>query len=126
MRFLIDECLHTSLVAVAESLDHEAWHVCWRGLSGTQDHTLVPVAIDESLTFVTNNARDFRRLFALQEAHSGLVVILPFVEPLQQRELFTVVLEELGVDGDLFNEAIEVSIADDEVVVRRSGLALEE
>lgn len=125
MRFLIDECMHTSLVAVAEDLGHEAYHVCWRGLSGTQDHNLVSVAIDESLTFVTNNARDFRRLLALQEAHSGLVVILPFVEPPQQRALFIVVLEELGVDGDLFNESIEIAIVGDEIVVQRWHLALE-
>ena len=126
MRFLIDECLHTSLVAVAQELGHEAEHVNWRGLSGTQDHNLVPVAVDEAMTFVTNNARDFRRLFALQEAHAGLVVILPFVEPGQQRELFAAVLEELGVEGDLFNEEIEVAVVEEEVVISRWSLALEE
>lgn len=126
MRFLIDECLHTSLVSVAEELGHEAQHVNWRGMSGTQDHNLVPVAVDESLTFVTNNARDFRRLFAVQEAHAGLVVILPFVEPGQQRELFAAVLEQLGVEGELFNEEIEVTFEEEEVVINRWSLALEE
>jgi predicted nuclease of predicted toxin-antitoxin system len=126
LRFLIDECLHTSLVSVAEELGHEAQHVNWRGMSGTQDHNLVPVAVDESLTFVTNNARDFRRLFAVQEAHAGLVVILPFVEPGQQRELFAAVLEQLGVEGELFNEEIEVTFEEEEVVINRWSLALEE
>jgi predicted nuclease of predicted toxin-antitoxin system len=34
VRFLIDECLHTSLVDVAQQHGHGAHHVNWLGLSG--------------------------------------------------------------------------------------------
>ena len=33
MNFLIDECLHTSLVEVALDRGHEATHVTFRGLA---------------------------------------------------------------------------------------------
>lgn len=62
MRFLIDECLHTSLVGLAQERGHEANHVNWLGLSGETDWALMPRVIQGDFTFVTNNAADFRRL----------------------------------------------------------------
>lgn len=114
MNFLIDECLHLSLVGLAEARGHEATHVCWRGLAGTQDRNLMPIIIDGYFTFVTNNTQDFLRLFAQEEAHAGLVVLLPNVEPALQRELFAAVLNELGDPGDLFNQAIKVRFVGDD------------
>jgi predicted nuclease of predicted toxin-antitoxin system len=114
LNFLIDECLHLSLVQVAEAHGHEATHVCYRGLGGTQDWNLMPIIIEESFTFVTNNAADFLRLFQLEEAHAGLIVLIPNVEPKLQRELFDAVLDELGNPGDLFNQAIKVWFSDEE------------
>ena len=129
MNFLIDECLHRSLVTVAEDGGHEATHVCFRGLAGTQDWNLMPLVIEESFTFVTNNTKDFLRLFAQEEAHAGLVVLLPNVAPALQCELFEAVLDELGAEGDLFNQAIKVWFADDEdaaIETERLDLALPE
>jgi predicted nuclease of predicted toxin-antitoxin system len=40
MRFLIDECLHESLVRVAHAAGFEAVHVNHLGLSGKQDWEL--------------------------------------------------------------------------------------
>ncbi|EJZ22749.1 hypothetical protein RCCGEPOP_03161, partial [Rhizobium sp. Pop5] len=37
VKFLIDECLHTSLVAVAQAHGHDCFHVNWLGLSGETD-----------------------------------------------------------------------------------------
>jgi hypothetical protein len=64
VRFLIDECPHTSLVGVAQERGHEASHVNWLGLSGETDWGLMPRVIQGDFTFVTNNAADFRRLYA--------------------------------------------------------------
>ena len=44
MNFLIDECLHTSLVKVAEERGHDATHVNFRGLSGVQDWNLIALS----------------------------------------------------------------------------------
>jgi hypothetical protein len=87
----------------------------------------MPVVIDEALTFVTNNTGDFLRLFQQEEAHAGLVVVLPNVQPHLQRELFEVVLGELGHPGDLFNQAVRVWFADEdqrEIETERLDLAL--
>ena len=99
MKFLIDECLHTTLVAVAQGRGHECSHVNWLGLSGETDWGLMPRIIDGNFTFVTNNARDFRKLYAKEELHAGLVIIVPQVLPARQRELFDAVLADLDVEA---------------------------
>jgi len=55
MRFLIDECLHESLVGVAHRAGFEAIHVNHLGLSGKPDWELAERIVNESFTFVTNN-----------------------------------------------------------------------
>lgn len=108
MRFLIDECLHTSLVAVAQDRGHDATHVNWLGLGGETDWNLMPRIIAGDFTFVTNNARDFRKLYAREELHAGLVIIVPHVVPARQRELFDAVLEVVATEQALVNEVIEL------------------
>lgn len=122
MKFLVDECLHTSLVTVAEQKGHEASHVNWLGLSGQTDWDLMPRIIAEDFTFVTNNARDFRKLYAREELHAGLLIVVPQVAPEKQRELFDALLEELGAVAVIVNEVIEISIEDGEAVITRYEL----
>jgi predicted nuclease of predicted toxin-antitoxin system len=115
VRFLIDECLHTSLVGVARDAGHLGDHVNWLGLDGTADWDLMPRVIEDDYTFVTNNAADFRRLYEGQGLHAGLVIIVPQVPPARQRELFGALLDHLGVEGQLVNEVVEIVIDGDEV-----------
>jgi predicted nuclease of predicted toxin-antitoxin system len=122
VRFLIDECLHTSLVDVAQQHGHEAHHINWLGLSGATDRGLMPRIVEDDFTFVTNNAADFRRLYARQEVHAGLVIIVPQVAPARQRALFASLLGTLDPDAALLNEVIEVSLDGDAVVVTRYEL----
>lgn len=122
MKVLVDECLHTSLVAVAEARGHEARHVNWLGLSGETDWDLMPRIIAEDFTFVTNNARDFRKLYARQELHAGLLIIVPQVAPDKQRELFDALLEELGADTVVVNEIIEIELDNGTAVITRYDL----
>ena len=63
MRFLIDECLHESLIGVA----HAA------GLAAR--------IVKDEFTFVTNNRVDFVRLFGMMELHAGLIVLVPNLAP---------------------------------------------
>jgi predicted nuclease of predicted toxin-antitoxin system len=122
VKFLVDECLHTSLVAVAEARGHEARHVNWLGLSGETDWDLMPRIIAEDFTFVTNNARDFRKLYAREELHTGLLIIVPQVAPDRQRELFDALLDELGTDAAIVNEVIEIELEDGQAVINRYDL----
>ena len=122
VRFLIDECLHTSLVGVAEQHGHECHHVNWLGLSSETDWDLMPRIVDGDYTFVTNNAVDFRRLYARRELHAGLVIIVPQVEPARQRALFRTLLDTLQPEEALVNEVIEISLDAEEAVFTRYDL----
>lgn len=120
MKFLIDECLHTSLVAIAEERGHEAGHVNWLGLSGETDWNLMPRIIEEDFTFVTNNARDFRKLYALEPLHAGLII--PQVTPDRQRALFDALLDNVDGEEFLVNEVIEIELDDGAAVITRYEL----
>jgi predicted nuclease of predicted toxin-antitoxin system len=121
LKILIDECLHPSLVEVAALRGHEAYHVAHHGLAATKDWNLMPVIVEGDFVFVTNNARDFRRLYAAQPLHAGLVIVVPQLPPPLQRQVFDVVLDEIGGEDGIVNEAIEVTIDDGEVRIARYG-----
>lgn len=122
MNFLIDECLHTSLVEVAAARGHEATHVNYRGLSGAQDWNLMAPIREGEFTFVTNNAKDFRRLYAGEEIHAGLMILIPNVPPADQRMLFDAALDELAAAPGLVNEALEVTVVEGEIEITRYEL----
>ena len=122
MKFLIDECLHTSLVTVAEANGHEARHVNWLGLSGQTDWALMHRIVDEDFTFVTNNTKDFQKLYARTPLHAGLVVIVPQVRPSQQRDIFQALLQYLVDAVEPVNEVIEMRLANDRVTFKRYTL----
>lgn len=81
----------------------------------------MPRIVANDFTFVTNNARDFRKLYAKEALHAGLIIIVPQVLPALQRELFLAVLEDLA-ECDLVNEVIEIAIEDDEAILTRYAL----
>lgn len=119
MNLLIDECLHTSLIAVAQAHGHLAQHVAWMGLSGETDWALMERVRADDLTLVTNNARDFRKIFAREPIHAGLILILPQVPPARQRELLGIALTEIGAAELLVNEAVEIDVKAGAVVISR-------
>ena len=108
MRFLIDECLHMSLTEVATKAGHEANHVTRRGWSGFKDRQLRQVVLREEFVFVTNNARDFRKLMGETELQAGLII--PNVTPTVQRQLFARALLEATGLSDMINKVIEVDL----------------
>lgn len=109
MKFLIDECLHASLVDLAHAGGFEATHVNHLGLSGQADWSLAERIAKDEFTFVTNNRVDFIQLFGKMDLHPGLIVPVPNVVPAWQRVLFGAALEYLG-RRDLINRVIEVSL----------------
>lgn len=108
IRLLIDECLSTALVGVARERGHPADHVVHLGLVGRQDWNLIPVIEAGDYCFVTNNRKDFLRLYGRQPLHNGLIVIVPNTHRQAQIRLFTGVLDELGGLPDLVNQVIEI------------------
>ena len=107
-RILVDECLSTALVATAKSRGIDATHVVWLGKAGAQDWNLLPTILEGNFAFVTNNRRDFLRLYTRVEAHAGLIIILPSVDLGEQVKLFGIALAAAEKLQDTTNTLIEV------------------
>jgi predicted nuclease of predicted toxin-antitoxin system len=113
LRFLIDECLHKALVKVAHNAGYEAHHVVDVGKAGAKDYQLREIIVKEEFVFVTNNARDFKRLLEQAELHPGLVIIVSNVRPAIQDELFRSALEKIAKLSSTVNKIVEVRSNDD-------------
>jgi predicted nuclease of predicted toxin-antitoxin system len=108
-RLLIDECLTPDLAGLALDRGIEAAHVNFQGLSGRPDWQLLPTIIGNDYTFVTNNRRDFLRLYGNLDVHAGLLVIVPAVRTARQMELFAIALDAIeAARFDTVNQLIEV------------------
>lgn len=116
MRLLIDECLHTSLVEVANEAGFEAHHVVRLGLQGSPDHQLMRRIQTDGFVFVTNNAPDFLKLYTKELLHPGLIIILPNASPALQRKLFKAALAE-AIRIEPLNEVIQVALTGNLVTV---------
>jgi predicted nuclease of predicted toxin-antitoxin system len=117
VRFLIDECLSVDLVTVAGQAGHEARHVAHVGRAGWKDWNVTRYARDNDLILVTNNASDFRQLYAAQPLHAGLVILLPNVGRDLQQRLFRAALDELATTGEPVNRVLEVDLDGGEVTL---------
>jgi predicted nuclease of predicted toxin-antitoxin system len=117
VRFLIDECLSVELVSVAGQAGHEAQHVARVGKAGWKDWNVVRYARDGDFILVTNNASDFRRLYAAAPLHAGLVILIPVVGRELQQKLFRAALDKLAITGEPVNRVLEVDLDGEEVVV---------
>jgi predicted nuclease of predicted toxin-antitoxin system len=96
VKFLIDECLHTSLVELAHAAGHLADHVNNLGLGSSKDWRLMATIRAQDYTFVTNNRSDFLVLHGQEPLHAGVIIIVPSVAPVRQRELFSAALKHIG------------------------------
>ncbi len=114
MKFLIDECLTIDLVSIAGQAGHEAQHVAHVGKAGWRDWNVARYAAEGDFVVVTNNASDFRKLYATQPLHAGLIIIVPSVNRVEQQRLFDGALDELSRFGELINRVLEVDIEGDE------------
>jgi predicted nuclease of predicted toxin-antitoxin system len=106
MRFLIDECLSVDLVGIANQAGHHAEHVAHIGKAGWKDWNVAQYAEKGDLVLVTNNAVDFRRIYAKVELHAGLLIIVPSVKVTLQKQLFQAALRELTALGEPVNRVL--------------------
>lgn len=76
--------VHTSLVSMIQEHSHEAHHVVYSGCRAGKI-TMCSVEFGSgTITFVTNNAVDLRRLYSHVSIHAGLVIAISNVVPAQQ------------------------------------------
>jgi predicted nuclease of predicted toxin-antitoxin system len=110
LKLLIDECLHTSLLELAHKAGHVADHVNYLGLGSSKDWQIMATIRAQDYTFVTNNRSDFLVLHGQEALHAGVIIIVPNVTPVRQRELFAAALKHIGA-RDLANTVVEVKYA---------------
>ena len=87
-------------------------HVNYLCLGGLKDWQLLPVIGEREFTFVTNNGADFLALFGKEPLHPGIIIVIPNVTPLLQRDLFKAALDHIGA-RDLTNSVVEVKYVGD-------------
>ncbi|MEA2770598.1 MAG: hypothetical protein QOD93_3560 [Acetobacteraceae bacterium] len=131
MKFLVDECLSPELTQRAHARGYgESSHVVWLGRSGWKDWELKSLILEGG---VTKNSVDFRGpaaapgskgQYADVAIHAGLVCLNgpPGMDLDMQIELFDQALNELHTDSDLVNQALEITMEDDSLHVRRYRL----
>ena len=116
MRFLVDECLSVELVTVATEAGYEAHHVVHVGKAGWKDWNVLHHACENDFTLVTNNAADFRKLYAGQSLHAGLVILIPNVAASLQKQLFSRAVKKLAEYGEPINRVLEIDIDGEDVI----------
>jgi predicted nuclease of predicted toxin-antitoxin system len=110
-KFLIDECLTVELVGECEAAEFFAQHVGQSvKLRSKADWDLIKIIQQEDYILVTNNARDFIKLYQHLNIHNGLVIIMPSVTEEHQIELFNLVLNKIGPSPDLVNKMVKVTL----------------
>jgi predicted nuclease of predicted toxin-antitoxin system len=110
MRFLIDECLTIDLIATVNESGYDSQHIAHVGKAGWKDWNVTRYASNGGFVLVTNNASDFRRLYATQPIHAGLIIIIPRVNRAIQQQLFHGALEQLATMSEPINFVLEVDI----------------
>jgi predicted nuclease of predicted toxin-antitoxin system len=112
---LVDECLSVELVTVAAAAGYEAHHVAHVGKAGWKDWNVLRHACENDFVLVTNNAADFRTLYAEQSLHAGLMILIPNVTVDLQKRLFSHAVDRLAEHGEPINHVLEVDIEGEDV-----------
>ena len=60
---------------------------------------------------------DFRQLYAAELLHAGLVILIPVVNRVVQRQLFKAALHEFATVGEPVNRVLEVHLDGGEVTL---------
>jgi predicted nuclease of predicted toxin-antitoxin system len=122
-RFLIDENLSVALPRIAHKRGFEATHVVHLGLSRWRDWNILRIARRDNWVLVTNNTIEFRSRYRVITNHPGVIFLLPSVKRPAQLALFAAAIDDVSIDPDLTNQALDIDFAGDaKIVVRRYAL----
>lgn len=122
-RFLIDENLSVRLPEAAHRRGFEATHVVHLGLRQWKDWNILEIVEKDGWILVTNNAIEFRSRYRRVELHPGVIFLVPSVRRQQQLMLFESALDDLAVNPDLINQALDIVFVEDgTIAVRRYSL----
>jgi predicted nuclease of predicted toxin-antitoxin system len=122
-RFLVDENLSVKLPAVAHRRGFDATHVVHLGLAEWKDWNILEVVERDGWILVTNNAVEFRSRYRRVDLHPGVIFLRPSVRREQQLLLFAAAVDDIAMNPDLVNQALDVEFADrGGILLRRYSL----
>jgi len=86
------------------------------GKAGWKDWNVLRHACENDFVLVTNNAADFRRLYADASLHAGLVILIPNVPTGLQKRLFKGAMDKLTEYGEPVNRVLEVDLDGEDMI----------
>jgi predicted nuclease of predicted toxin-antitoxin system len=117
IQFLIDEDVTPRLRDVANGRGYNAYHVQHLDWKGRQDFAIRRRMMDEDLTLVTGNWKDFRPMLQREELHPG-AISLPDVPRAAQIRLFEAALDFIESTDAPIDMVNRVLVLDDAGEVR--------
>ena len=113
IQFLIDEDVTPRLRDVAIARGYNAYHVQYLDWKGRKDFAIRRRMLEEDLTLVTGNWRDFRPMLQREEIHPG-AISLPDVPRAEQIRLFEAALDYIEAASPPSDMVNRVLIIDEE------------
>ena len=110
IQFLIDEDVTPRLRDVAVARGYNAYHIQYLDWKGRTDYQIRRRMLDEDLTLVTGNWRDFRPMLQREEVHPG-AISLPDVPRAAQIRLFETALDYIQATtppNDMVNRLLTI------------------
>jgi predicted nuclease of predicted toxin-antitoxin system len=104
VKLWFDEDLSPTLVQVANDLGFEATCNRDRGLLGTKDPDLRPLVQAEGYVFATDNASDFRPMYAREEIHPGLLALPAGDSRTHQQQLLRAAIDFISTSAAVSGE----------------------
>lgn len=112
IQFLIDEDVTPRLCDAASARGYNAYHVQYLDWKGRKDFAIRRRMLEENLTLVTGNWRDFRPMLQREEVHPG-AISLPDVPRAEQIRLFNATLDYIEAATPPIDMVNRVLIIDD-------------
>jgi predicted nuclease of predicted toxin-antitoxin system len=110
IQFLIDEDVTPVLRDIANGRGYNAYHVQYLDWKGRRDFEIRRRMLDEDLTLVTGNWKDFRPMLQRENIHPGAISLpdVPRAEQIRLFELALDLIESTSPTLDLINEVLVV------------------
>jgi predicted nuclease of predicted toxin-antitoxin system len=113
IQFLFDEDVTPRLRDVAIARRYNAYHIQYLDWKGRKDFAIRRRMLEEDLTLVTGNWRDFRPMLQREEVHPG-AISLPDVPRAEQIRLFEAALDYIEAATPPIDMINRVLIIDEE------------
>ena len=108
---------HRSGFCRGPSAGHEAQHVVHMGKAGWKDWNVAPLCRDGDFVLVTNNASDFRKLYARTLLHTGQSSSCQMSLALCSGPYSGTAIDAAASAGELVNRVIQVNIEGEDVTL---------